>query len=326
MNKDYNVLPKMLITCNPKKNWLYTLIYRPFKALALEPKYKFIVSLYSDNPYTADTYGESLAELHDNAMKQRLMYGNWEYDDDPAILMPYDSICAVFSNRLPESKERYITCDIARFGRDKTVIFRWEGFEVVEIIVHASNSLDSLAEELRNMAEKHRIPRSCIVVDESGVGGGVMDILRCKGFISNNAPIQPEAVKFDKSKKKNYKSLKDQCAFMLTEKVNNFELAICSTKWEEEIKEELDQIRQADMDREAPLRIVSKDDVKKNIGRSPDFSDALLMRLYFELHSKPKTEGVDYNTAANQYMAGASGLDPIALDFVSRTGQQVIQN
>lgn len=36
-------------------------------------------------------------------------------------------------------------------------------------------------------------------------------------------------------------------------------------------------------------------------------------------------EKVDYNTAVNQYMAGTSGLDPIALDFVNRTGQHVIK-
>ena len=31
------------------------------------------------------------------------------------------------------------------------------------------------------------------------------------------------------------------------------------------------------------ITLMSKDEVKKKIGRSPDYSDALMMRMYFEL-------------------------------------------
>jgi hypothetical protein len=38
-----------------------------------------------------------------------------------------------------------------------------------------------------------------------------------------------------------------------------------------------------DMDKDNKLQIIGKDKIKNSIGRSPDFSDALMMRMYFEL-------------------------------------------
>ena len=35
-----------------------------------------------------------------------------------------------------------------------------------------------------------------------------------------------------------------------------------------------------------PLKINKKDDVKKMIGRSPDYSDAIIYRMYFEISRK----------------------------------------
>jgi phage terminase large subunit len=92
MNREYDLIGKILVTCNPKKNWLYQDIYKPWKEGRLPSGYAFIQSLYNDNPYTADSYAQDLAAIRDQATKQRLMYGNWEYDNDPAALMEYDAI------------------------------------------------------------------------------------------------------------------------------------------------------------------------------------------------------------------------------------------
>ena len=49
------------------------------------------------------------------------------------------------------------------------------------------------------------------------------------------------------------------------------------------IIQELEVVEMKDMDKDNKLMIISKDKIKQNIGRSPDFSDALMMRMYFEL-------------------------------------------
>jgi phage terminase large subunit len=35
-------------------------------------------------PHTAEEYGKQLATITDKATRERLMFGNWEYDDDPS--------------------------------------------------------------------------------------------------------------------------------------------------------------------------------------------------------------------------------------------------
>ena len=58
-----NLIPKMLMTCNPAKNWVYTEYYRPAKDNKIKPYRKFIQSLVGDNTYISKHYEKQLSEL-----------------------------------------------------------------------------------------------------------------------------------------------------------------------------------------------------------------------------------------------------------------------
>ena len=45
---------------------------------------------------------------------------------------------------------------------------------------------------------------------------------------------------------------------------------------------ELEWVKSKDMDKDGKLKLVGKDVVKENIGRSPDYSDMIMMRMWFE--------------------------------------------
>jgi len=47
---------------------------------------------------------------------------------------------------------------------------------------------------------------------------------------------------------------------------------------------------QTKLDNDTKISIIAKEDVKEKLWRSPDFSDALMMRMYFELLKDPETE------------------------------------
>jgi hypothetical protein len=49
--------------------------------------------------------------------------------------------------------------------------------------------------------------------------------------------------------------------------------------------EELEQVRAKDMDKDNKLQIIPKDTIKAILGRSPDYADALAMRMYYEVDS-----------------------------------------
>ena len=72
---------------------------------------------------------------------------------------------------------------------------------------------------------------------------------------------------------------------MLAEIVNGNQMFIECEEGETKdmIVEELEQVKQFNMDKDGKKRIIPKDKVKKLIGRSPDYSDLLMMRMWFAL-------------------------------------------
>ena len=59
-----------------------------------------------------------------------------------------------------------------------------------------------------------------------------------------------------------------------------------SLKQKESIISEHGQIKSYNTDADGKLRIMPKEQVKQNIGHSPDYSDCLMMREWFELGFK----------------------------------------
>ena len=55
------------------------------------------------------------------------------------------------------------------------------------------------------------------------------------------------------------------------------------TSEKESIIEELDVIKQKNPDKWGKLQINTKEEIKQLIWRSPDYADAIAMRMYFEL-------------------------------------------
>lgn len=267
------------MTCNPAKNWTYQDYYKPFKDNTLPEYRKFIQALVDDNPDIDPTYKSNLMKM-DNNSKQRLLYGNWEYDDDPASLIAYDKIMDCFTNTFVKEGSRYITVDVARFGSDKTVIGLWQGFRV-KLYSFKGLKVTEVAEKVNEFMQSFGVPVSNVIADEDGVGGGVVDILRCKGFVNNSrALINPITKKDD-----NYSNLKSQCYYRLAERINKSELFVeCeSAEMRADLIQELEQVKQFNMDKDGKKQIMPKDKVKEMIGRSPDHSDTLMMREWFDL-------------------------------------------
>lgn len=275
--KEYSLTPKMLGSCNPSKNWVYTKFYLPSEEDRMDIDKRFIQSLPTDNPHLPKSYLESLLSL-DEASKQRLYYGNWRFDNDPSKLMDYDKIQNIFTNDFVEHGDKYISADIARYGSDKMVVCVWSGFRVIDIFSLNKSSIVETADAIKQLANKHKVPLSNIIADEDGVGGGVVDVLRCKGFINNSKPMEVE------NKVVQYQNLKSQCYYKLAELVqlNQVYIDCKDGVVQDEIIKELEQVKRDKIDSDGKLCILSKEKVKELIGRSPDYADALMMRMYFE--------------------------------------------
>ena len=281
----HNIVPKVLFTCNPAKNWVYTDFYKPDRDGELPKHKKFIKSLVGDNPFISKHYIENLKRLDKNS-RERLLNGNWEYDDDPSLLMEYETILDLFTTTAEKSEEKFISCDVARMGEDRTVIAYWEGLQCKKINSYPKTKVNETIDLLNACCEKYGVRRSKVIVDEDGVGGGVVDGFEgCKGFVNNSRAIKPMGGK----DVPNYANLKTQCYFEFARLAKNGKIGIGQIEISDKelLIEELGQVKQKDPDKDGKISLVGKDVVKENIGRSPDLADALMMRLFFEVRGTP---------------------------------------
>lgn len=277
LNSQYNIPKKILITCNPKKNWLYHTFYKPWKENVLDPKYAFIQALALENKFLDKGYIEGLDDIKDKVKKQRLKYGEWDYENDSKSLVDYDNLLNIFTNSFVESgKKRCITADIARFGKDNTKIRVWDGGRVIRRVEKHGYKTTESAELIKQLEKEFKITRDSVVVDEDGVGGGVVDLLPgCKGFVANSSPLNKE----------NFDNLKSQCGYEIAKMINNNEIydPITDLTEKERLIEELEQLKKKEEDSDKKRALMPKDKIKDLIGRSPDDLDTYIMRGYFEL-------------------------------------------
>lgn len=290
-NDKYGLIAKLFLTCNPKKNWLYTTFYQPFKKNVLPTIQKYLAALVQDNPHIESGYIERLKRTQDKSTRERLLNGNWDYDDDPTALCTYDKIISIFeNNHIQKTESKRIVADIARFGSDKARIGVFYGWVLVEHVEFAISATTEIQDAILALRIKHGIPNDMCLADEDGVGGGVVDNCKIKGFLNNGKPLPQKETKENnqvKEEQPNYANLQAQCIYGLAGVINEngfyIECELTSTQ-KEDIATELSWMKTYKVDDERKLRVLPKEKVKENIGRSPDWRDLFMMNYYFELN------------------------------------------
>ena len=282
---EFGLIPKIAMGSNPCKTFIYREFYKKWRDNQLEPYKAYVRASVYDNPFISEHYIENLKKL-DPINRARLLEGNWEYDDDPMKLFDYDQILNLFTNGA-ERGIKYCIVDQAGFGRDRCIVSFWDGLFITEII-----NMDNIASsELDKMLTDRLIPRSQCLVDEGGVGFGlVKELPGIIGFVANATPLKRLKKEQEEEKViRNYKNLRSQCWFMLANHVNAALIGIyrgVPTDIKNLLVEDLEQMKQMDADKDAPLRVITKQELKElgSLTRSTDVGDVLMMRMYFEVN------------------------------------------
>ena len=278
-NDEYGITRKLLQTCNPSKNYLYQEYYKRSKENQLQEHKAFIQALPEDNKKQQSGYIEHLHQVLTDSEKQRLLYGNWEFDDNPYTLLPdYDSICNLFTNKfVVGTGKRYMSGDIAYLGADVFVITVWDGLVVKKVIALDKIDETAIGNKFKELAETYSIPYSNIVYDADGLrkftANSLKQLTAAKPF-TNNAPALKDT---------QYGNLKTECAFKLKELIESNQIFIEDQTYRKQIMTDLEAICREPMDDEMKIKLEKKSKHKLRTGRSPDFFDSLLMRMYFEI-------------------------------------------
>ncbi len=250
-----------------------------------------------DNPFIPkEEIEKAKQEIDFETYKQEYMA---EYVDNAGALFRYTSLIDVFSNTVTKSNSKYLSVDIADDGSDKTIFSFWEGLEEYKREAFERLNTETIISKIREYAQMERIPYSHIVVDAIGVGAGVASSSFLDGIIGYKSSYS--AIKTDDnivrlpnvgyvanatSLVSDYKNLRSQCVFMLADLVNNHKIASrVEGKFKEMLIEELASYQDASQG-DGKRMATQKDDVKEQIGRSPDHADTWFMRMYFVIREK----------------------------------------
>ena len=274
-----DLYPKLLLTCNPAKNFLYHDFYLPWKKNELPEDKMFVQALVRDNLAQSDTYVTMLSKL-EGVSRERLYEGSWEYDSDPTTLCDMEAIEQCFKFRpagQADSRElRYISADSAGQGEDSTVIILWRHLWAEKIWRSRDMKTTEATALIREQMSLYNIPSSNIVIDiDGGYGLGIHEsIPGSVGFKNNGVPIG----------RQNYRNLKTQCYYKLAELINTGKIYIKAEGPERDmITAELEQVKRDRVDNDGKLCIVGKAGMKVELQRSPDYADALMMRMWFTI-------------------------------------------
>lgn len=142
--QQYEITPKLILSCNPSLNFLRTEYYQPYKKLGgggfqkwqigevivkgvRKPAYRaFLRMSVKDNPFIDKNYFETLKQLPDRERK-RLLDGNWDYSDNDRMLFTGELVEDCTIRELPEMSmmekcDYLIGVDVADVGVDNSVI------------------------------------------------------------------------------------------------------------------------------------------------------------------------------------------------------------
>ena len=279
-NTKYGLLGKVAEGFNPDKGHVYRRYWKPFRDGTMPNNRHFIRALASDNPSPqANEYVQQLLESGDKIKIERLVNGNFEYDDDPTNLFDYDALNDMFTNdHVRTGNAASITADIALEGSDKMVVVVWKGWSVVEkIYAFDKTNGKEVIDNLTQIKRRHGVPNSRIIYDDDGIGSFVKSFLSgCKPFKNGSVPVRKE----------NFENLKTQCFYKFADQVNSGNIWIQDDRYKEQIIEELQVIKTRDEDKDGKKKINKKEDVKSLLGRSPDFAEALMMFSYMKLNMR----------------------------------------
>ena len=224
---------------------------------------------WSDNPwFTERLVKEREADYKFNPeLARHIWEGEYLAQADNAVMSRL-AVHEAMEREVDSEGDYQIAVDVARYGSDSSIISMRKGLKMIDLKEYKNISLVELCGHIEVMAGNNH--DMTIKVDETGVGGGVVDILQGRGYrnvIGINFGSKPQDT--------------DKFADLPSEMWCTFPISDVSLLNDSGLFHELTD-RRFSYDHKARRQVESKDSYKaRNGGKSPDKADSVLM-LYYE--------------------------------------------
>jgi hypothetical protein len=259
---------KVLWTANPGQCWLKEeFIDNPV------PEKVFISALPTDNPYCSQDYIDKLRDAfkHRPELLAAYLEGKWDAFEGGNQLILNRWIDAAYDNEtyIPSSG-KLVACDPSRFGDDETPIFLIEDTDVTDKVILGKASVVEVANQVTTMTRQNG--HCPAVIDEIGIGGGVVDVCRQNGvnvIAFNGAEASEEKEKFYNLRAEAWFKASQDCS------ERKIRLTLPNTTLRKQL------VIPTYSFRNGRILIEEKKDIKKRLaGKSPDWADCYVMGLW----------------------------------------------
>lgn len=292
---------KVRLVSNPTQGWLKEdFIDSP------RPGYRYIRATMRDNPFLDPEYEKATTAIFstDPQWRKAMVEGDWNAFTGSAQVIP--------SHLIPEAAKRHANpgtpciwgLDVARLGSDSTVLVERRGynFEIIKkwnrirldlqsddiVKIYESRLSDQRIEDQRAKLEKREaqiLVPSIINIDDIGLGGGLADML-----IGKNLPAK--GINVGRASKRNshkFYNFKAELWWNLRQMFESDNMDIPDLA---ELKTELGAVEFEYVG--GRIKIQDKEIVRKNIGRSPDYADALALAAWTGVNSYVSIDDDDW--------------------------------
>jgi len=262
---------EIIISFNPQHRQDFS-----FQRFIEKPPADTVVKIinYVDNPFLSETIKKVIINAKEEDIEEyRHIYLGEPREGDDRALFAYSDIERAMDGDFSgvDTTGAYsLGCDVARYGRDKSVISIREGRKIHSIQEFKNYDTMEFATQIDRTAGR-RAP-DAIFIDSIGVGAGVVDKTRQMGLsnvVDANVSMKPQDVnKYQNKRAEMYFNLK---AFVETGgKLPN----------DRELKEELLALKYFYNETSGKIQLMKKDDLKEELGRSPDKSDSVALHFF----------------------------------------------
>jgi hypothetical protein len=207
-----------------------------------------------------DRWGES------SPMFQVRVLGQFPSSSDDTVMSLLDVEEAQARTVLPTAPF-VVSCDVARFGSDETVIAVRKGNHVRIVDRYVGQDTMHTAGAILKAAQQ--VPGAKIVVDDDGLGGGVTDRLTEQGF-----RVTPFRAGASPIERESYPNARSEMWFSLADRLPELDLDP-----DDQLAADLTSPRYK-LDSQGRRVVEKKEETKKRLGRSPDRADAVLMAFW----------------------------------------------
>ena len=241
----------------------------------------FIPSRVSDNPYLMGTgYMATLQSLPE-PLRSQMLYGDFNagVEDDPWQVIPTAWVEAAQARwKRPDKLAPMdsLGVDVARGGRDNTIIARRHGMWFDEALVYPGSATPN-GPTVAGLTIAAKRDDAVVHIDVIGVGSAPYDFLNEAGQQVVGVNVAEAAVGTDKSGRLRFKNLRSELWWRMREALdptNNTGIALppdpalladlCAPTWELS---------------GSTIYVASREQIMEKIGRSPDYGSAYVLAL-----------------------------------------------